>query len=257
MPATATTTVLATTHTGPTVTFTAGQPFGGDDPHLVGVSGDKFDVNQPGGYTLVRVPADPTLPAKLEVNASLEATSGSPCGLYIQEMQLGGAWFKNLLVRVWPLKRDTPGSNGAGNSTLRPFSLQVEGGLDGTATVDYKPWARDFALSLSKHVYVQSLWMQQYAESGHVMEAEAFQFFVKGKSQKITTVKVSQGSHQALDAEASYLSSLGFEQLGGLLGTEGHDMHIESFTSECAAFKETNENKRRLRREGSSMVASL
>ena len=63
-----------------------------DDPHVVSLSGEKFDVNMPGSYVLVRAPRDRRLPAKLELNASLRPFAGSPCGNYIQSVELSGEW---------------------------------------------------------------------------------------------------------------------------------------------------------------------
>merc|ERR1712037_714317 len=98
-------------------------------------------------------------------------------------------------------------------------------------------------------VHVKSLWRQPYADSGRVMEAEAFQFFIRGGSAQAATVDVSQASHQALDIQAASLWGLGFKQLGGLLGTEGHDKKIEDVTSECAAFREMSKDFNVVRRE--------
>jgi len=208
------------------------------DPHMVSVRGEKFDVNQPGGYTLLRIPADRGLPAKLELNASLrEAASGSPCGLYVQEVRLSGAWLEGKVVSVQPLQRDVPGSNGAGSGTLHPFSLRVEGGAHG-ATGDYQAWGSNGTI-LSDRIVVVPTWRQSYADSGLVKEAEAFRFKIRSDemAKEHTSVEVSQASHQALDIKVFNLQGLGFQQIGGLLGTEGHDTQIEQFTSACAALR--------------------
>ncbi|CAK0891413.1 unnamed protein product [Prorocentrum cordatum] len=74
-----------------------------DDPHVVNLGGEKFDVNMPGSYVLVRAPRDPRLPAKLELNASVQPFAGHPCGNYIQSVELSGEWLGGQVVRVVPL----------------------------------------------------------------------------------------------------------------------------------------------------------
>jgi hypothetical protein len=209
------------------------------DPHLTSVSGKKFDVNQPGGYTLLRVPLDRSLPAKLELKASLEAAHGSPCGLYIHEAQLSGLWLGDSTVTVRPLRRNMPGSNGAGDKLLRPFTLEVENRATGKIAVDQ--WG-ELAKGLSGRVRVKTVWRKSYADAKKMTEAEAFQFTIECESPHSTdcaSVQVSQASHQALDVEVAGLQGLGFEQIGGLLGTESHDAQIEQFTPACATLKAT------------------
>merc|ERR1719203_703668 len=70
-----------------------------DDPHLVSLGGEKFDVNMPGSYVLIRAPQDRQLPAKLEVSASVRPFAGDPCGLYIQAVELSGEWLGDQVVR--------------------------------------------------------------------------------------------------------------------------------------------------------------
>merc|ERR1719382_1817785 len=116
---------------------------GSDDPHLTSVTGKKFNVNMPGSYVLIRDPPDPRLPAKLELNATIEASVGSPCGLYIKGVELGGEWLGDQVVSVVPLQRNVEGQNSAGNTTLRPFSVRVQGVHRGAFRVEagqYEQW---------------------------------------------------------------------------------------------------------------------
>merc|ERR1719442_325541 len=112
------------------------------DPHLRSVTGERFDVNMPGSYALIRAPQDRRLPAKLELNATLQPSAGSPCGLYIRSLELGGEWLGGQVVSVVPLQRDVEGQNGAGSSTLRPFSVRVGAprGAPSTAPGEYEQW---------------------------------------------------------------------------------------------------------------------
>ena len=86
------------------------------DPHLVSVVGEKFDMNQPGKHVLIRIPEDRSLPAKLQLNSRIDPSDSSPCGPYIQKVQVSGAWLEGQVVSVQPLRRNVPGSNGAGDS---------------------------------------------------------------------------------------------------------------------------------------------
>jgi len=212
------------------------------DPHVASVTGRKFDVNRPGMYVLLRAPEDRRLPAKLEVNATLEPQSdGAPCGLYIKSIQLGGEWLGFQRVDVVPLQRNVVGGNSAGNRTVSPFSVRVQGAGPGAAPGAYEPWK---ALSeqgrlVTGRIRLVPAWRQVYADAGRTQEAEAFRFLVRGieGEEKATSFEVAQGAHQALDVRAGGLRKLGFEGLGGLLGTEEHDKHVEQFTDECKAFR--------------------
>ncbi|CAK0893244.1 unnamed protein product [Prorocentrum cordatum] len=213
-----------------------------DDPHLVSLSGQKFDVNMPGSYVLIRAPEDQRRPAKLQLNASVRPFAGSPCGLYIQGVELSGEWLGDQVVRVVPLRRDVEGSNGAGNSTLRPFSVRVQSrrGDESTPAGEYQQWKglRREGSGLSGRVRLVPVWRHVYADAGRAQEAEAFQFRIRGAGAGYdATLEVSQAAHQALNFRATNLRSLGFAELGGLLGTEAHDPTVEHVSDMCRAFR--------------------
>ncbi|CAK0858615.1 unnamed protein product [Prorocentrum cordatum] len=142
------------------------------DPHLASVTGQKFDVNMPGSYVLIRVPQDRRQPSKLEMNATLQPNEGSPCGLYIKSVELGGEWLGGQVASVVPLQRNVEGENGAGNRTLRPFSVRVRGAPRGGAPREasgaYEQWG-DFlsqpVRSLSGRVRLVPVWRQVYADA--------------------------------------------------------------------------------------------
>jgi len=211
-----------------------------DDPHVVSLSGEKFDVNMPGSYVLVRAPQDRRLPAKLELSASLRPFAGNPCGNYIQSIELSGEWLGDQVVRVAPLQRNVEGPNGAGNSTLRPFSVRVQRGASGAASGEYEQWGdlRNGSRSLSGRVRLVPVWRQVYADAGRAQEAQAFQFHIRGAGAgHDATLEVSQAAHQALNFRATNLRSLGLEQLGGLIGTDEHDQWMEQVSDLCKAFR--------------------
>jgi len=222
------------------------------DPHLKSVTGQKFDVNMPGSYALIRAPQDRRLPAKLELNATLRPSVGSPCGLYIKSIELGGEWLGNQVLSVVPLQRNVDGQNGAGNSTLRPFSVRLHGG-----EYEQRGDLGKEGHGLSGRVRIVPLWRQLYADAGRPLEAQAFQFHIRGAGAEYGAVlEAAQAAHQALDVQAAGLRSLGFEHLGGLIGTEEHDGSLEQFSDECKAFRSKSRQSRPVSLAGSSMAAS-
>ena len=121
---------------------------------------------------------------------------------------------------------------------LHQFSLKVEGEVNRAAFAYYQPWKNFTGVKASDHVLVEYLRRQSYADKGQVRESEAFLFRIE-KSRgvgKVASLVVAQASHQALNVEVHNLQGLGFPKLGRRLGTEGHNKHIERFTSACAAF---------------------
>jgi len=232
------------------------------DPHLTSVTGKKFDVNMPGSYVLIRAPRDRRRPAKLEMNATLEASVGSPCGLYIKSVELGGEWLGNQVVSVLPLQRNSEGQNGAGNITLRPFSVRTQEVQRGALRVEagqHEQWV-DLGKKgriLSGHVRLVPVWRQVYADAGRPQEAQVFQFHIRRDGATHgATLEASQAAHQALDIRAFGLWNLGFEDLGGLLGTERHDRSLEHFDNACKAFRARSRQSRTMSPAGSSMAAS-
>jgi len=231
-----------------------------DDPHLVSLSGKKFDVNMPGSYVLIRAPQDGRLPAKLELSASVRPFAGDPCGLYIQAVELSGEWLGDQVVRVVPLQRDVEGSNGAGSSTLRPFSVRVQArrGDSYADAGEYEQWGdvNNKSRGLSGRVRLAAVWRQVYADAGRTQEAQAFQFRIRGSGAGYdATLEVAQAAHQALNFRATNLRSLGFEELGGLLGTEDHDLSVEQVADSCKQFR-AKPSRLSAGRRGSSMAAS-
>ena len=96
-----------------------------NDPHVALLGGDRFDVNQPADYVLLRAPLEYSQPALLELRGTMEPEGSQPCGLYMKAATLSGTWFGEAIVQVRPLKRNNAGSNTAGTSTVWPFSMQV------------------------------------------------------------------------------------------------------------------------------------
>jgi hypothetical protein len=77
-----------------------------------------------------------------------------------------------------------------------------------------------------------------YADAGRTQEAQAFQFHIRGAGAgHDATLEVAQAAHQALNFRATNLWSLGFEQLGGLIGTDEHDQWVEQVSDLCKSFR--------------------
>lgn len=217
-----------------------------DDPHLHNLAKEDFTVNQPGSYTLLRVPQDPGTAALLSLEAFIAAGRESQCGMYIVAMRAQGAWLGGQAVHVRPLRRDKTGSNAAGTRTLWPFSLQVSAAGE---TPREEEWLSFDALSASdargelarQEVHADlpgqfRILAHRQERLGNLKESEAFQFrFGAGREQ--ATATVMQASHQALNVELAGMGRLGEARLGGLLGTEQHDRALEVPTEQCRMSK--------------------
>merc|ERR1719436_216291 len=92
-----------------------------NDPHVASLGGDRFDINQPAEYVLLRAPLEESQPALLELRGLVKPSPARPCGLYVKAATLGGAWFGKAIAQVRPLEQSAAGSIGW------PFSLQVSG----------------------------------------------------------------------------------------------------------------------------------
>ncbi|CAK0843797.1 unnamed protein product [Prorocentrum cordatum] len=217
-----------------------------DDPHVVNLGGEKFDVNMPGSYVLVRAPRDPRLPAKLELNASVQPFAGHPCGNYIQSVELSGEWLGGQVVRVVPLHA----TRRARTAQAVPPSAPSPCGCSGVprrsgvprprppASTSHGGASATRARSLSGRVRLVPVWRQVYADAGRAQEAQAFQFLIRGAGAGYdATLEVAQAAHQALNFRATNLRSLGFEQLGGLIGTDEHGKWVEQVSDLCRAFR--------------------
>jgi len=90
-----------------------------------------------------------------------------------------------------------------------------------------------------------------FADAGSPQEAEAFQFHIRGDgAEHGATLEAAQAAHQALNIRASGLRSLGFEHLGGLLGTEEHDRSLEQLADACKAFRARSRQSKQARVAG-------
>jgi len=96
-----------------------------DDPHIRNLAQESFAVNQPGEYTLLRVPQDPGQEALLEIRGTIGRHNASACKMYTMGVSLSGRWLGDRAVFVRPLQRGSAGSNAAAGEETWPLSLLI------------------------------------------------------------------------------------------------------------------------------------
>jgi len=223
-----------------------------DDPHIVNLAHESFSVHQPGKYTFLRVPSDANQPALLEVIGDISPFEGSSCKMYTRFVSVSGEWLGDRAVHVRPLRRSAPGNNNIGHDVY-PFSLMVTSAFSRrVSSVSFEPLAAGEEAAWQTFDRLEGA-KQEDDESDHglpdtfrisairderfdgMAEAQTFLFLVGAASDswEKASILVRQASHQALNVELVRANKLGAKQLGGLLGTEIHDVSIESFTSNC------------------------
>jgi len=217
-----------------------------DDPHMTNLAKEEFAVNQPGNYTLLRVPADMRLPPLLEITAAILPSGESECGMFIRKIALFGEWLGGHMVQVRSLRRNQAGSNIAGNETVWPFALRVSSSESaaGEAWISFDSLSDDSPLALNLSHAINSQLPDVFRisafrreEFGFLREAETFEFGI-GTPGHQALIHVAQASHQALNVELARAKNLGATRLAGLLGTERRDPRIEVLTDGCRAERE-------------------
>lgn len=221
-----------------------------DDPHVMNLAGERFSINQPAHrHSLLRVPPDPGVPPLLELGATVAAESGNgqgACKLYMTRMAIWGKWLEGSTIEVQPLKRNSAGSNGAGNASLRNFSVRVNHDSAWKSFGDVAALEGQ-TIRLSKKVTLTAKRREEY---GRGSESMSFVVSVEGSGGKPAAFTVSQAAHQALNIDMAHMAGLGMANLGGLLGTQRHDPQVEKRTDECNAA--VAEARQRQAEEGSS-----
>lgn len=206
-----------------------------DDPHVMNLAGERFSINQPAHrHSLLRVPPDPGVPPLLELGATVAAESASgtgACKLYMTRMAIWGKWLEGSTIEVQPLKRNRAGSNGAGNATVRNFSVRVNHDSAWKSFGDVAALEGQ-SIPVSKKVTLTAKKREEY---GRGSESQAFVVSVEGSGGAPAAITVSQASHQALNIDMAHMVGLGMTNLGGLLGTQRHDPQVEKRTDECNA----------------------
>lgn len=208
-----------------------------DDPHIRNLAQESFAVNQPGEYTLLRVPQDPGQDALLEIRGTIGRHNASACRMYTMGVSLSGKWLGDKVVFVRPLQRGSAGSNAAAGDEKWPLSLLVseKGSRAG-------PWTSFEAFRAASkpdrsHGFPETFKVVAFRDEafGEMREGETFQFQVGPGPmwEQKAKVNVAQASHQALNVALQQVKRLGATHIGGLLGTEAHEPSIERLTKEC------------------------
>jgi len=71
------------------------------DPHMTNILGQRFDLNRPGTHVLVRLPKDANHDGLLlEISCDVERMSASCADMYIQRLNLTGAWLEEKGTRM-------------------------------------------------------------------------------------------------------------------------------------------------------------
>jgi len=212
-----------------------------DDPHIRNLAQESFAVNQPGEYTLLRVPQDPGQEALLEIRGTIGRHNASACKMYTMGVSLSGRWLGDRAVFVRPLQRGSAGSNAAAGEETWPLSLLIsEKGSRERPRAG--PWTSFEAFRAASelgrsHGFPETFKIVAFRDEafGEMREGETFQFQVGlgPRWDQKAKVNVAQASHQALNVALQQVKHLGAMHIGGLLGTEAHEPHIERLTKEC------------------------
>jgi len=212
-----------------------------DDPHIRNLAQESFAVNQPGEYTLLRVPQDPGQEALLEIRGTIGRNNASACKMYTMGVSLSGRWLGDKAVFVRPLQRGSAGSNAAAGEETWPLSLLIsEKGSRERPRAG--PWTSFEAFRAASelgrsHGFPETFKIVAFRDEafGEMREGETFQFQVGlgPRWDQKAKVNVAQASHQALNVALQQVKHLGAMHIGGLLGTEAHEPHIERMTKEC------------------------
>lgn len=209
-----------------------------DDPHATSLTGQKFDINQPGGHVLLRVPLDPARGPLLSLSATVGPDSErgmGACRLYIRRLAISGEWLGGKAVEVFAHTRNVAGWNGAGNATVRPFSMTTHLDASQMGNGTWEQFAdvearEDSTLAVSQKVSVVAKRQGGFRN----LENQSLVILISGSGPP-AVITVSQAFHQALNVDMTNMVGLGFPKMGGLLGTEGHASVLEEKTAACMA----------------------
>jgi len=215
------------------------------DPHLVNLQGEHFDVNHGGEFTLLRIPQAASMPAEIELIATIRPEHGKPCTTYITEVELSGTSLGGRVVQVRSYLA------GAGGEASRFLGLRVMSAAARASAADDVPWVRledwtdmpyllakpqdkgGFRLTLSK-----TQWRSKKEVSRDGASSVAGQVEVRvqrGKFNQSTKLVMRQDlpMQEHLNLAVRQLSALGRSDIGGLLGFDPHPESLEEVTPEC------------------------
>jgi hypothetical protein len=214
------------------------------DPHLVNLQGEHFDVNHGGEFTLLRIPQVSSIPAEIELKASIRPEHGKPCTTYITEVELSGTSLGDKVVQVRSYKAGAEGEAGKFLG-LRVMSSVARASADAQVPwvkleewtdMPYllaKPKEKDgFRMTLSKAQWRSKKTARDGASSvaGQVeIQVQRRQY---NQSAKLV-MRQDLPMQEHLNLAVRQLSALGRVDIGGLLGFDKHPESLEDVTPEC------------------------
>ncbi|CAK0840680.1 unnamed protein product [Prorocentrum cordatum] len=215
------------------------------DPHLVNLHGEHFDVNHGGEFTLLRIPQATSEPPMLELKASIRPEHGKPCTTYITEVEVSGSLFGSKVVQVRSYLRSH-----VENETDKFLGLRVLERTPGAVTE--APWKsiaqetdntffvadpqteNDFRVTMSTAKWYSN------KDAGEKVPSVAGQVEIRlgdpkdlGLEPARVLVRQDLPRQEHLNVAVRRLSSLGREDVGGLLGFDPHPESLEDVTPEC------------------------
>ncbi|CAK0863421.1 unnamed protein product [Prorocentrum cordatum] len=215
------------------------------DPHLVNLHGEHFDVNHGGEFTLLRIPQATSEPPLVELTASIRPEYGKPCTTYITEVEVSGSLFHSKAVQVRSYLRSH-----AENETDKFLGLRVLDRTQGAAIET--PWERlaqvpddSFFVAESQtadglKVTVSTTKWYSNKEARADVPKVAGQVEIRlgdpedlGLEPARILVRQDLPRQEHLNVAVRRLSSLGREDIGGLLGFDPHPEALEDVTPEC------------------------
>ncbi|CAK0863408.1 unnamed protein product [Prorocentrum cordatum] len=215
------------------------------DPHLVNLHGEHFDVNHGGDFTLLRIPQAQSEPPMVKLKASVRPEHGRPCTTYITEVEVSGSLLGGRTLQVRSYLRAH-----AENETDKFLGVRVLDRTPGAAIET--PWERlaqvvDSSFFVTEpqpasgfRVTMSTTKWYSNKEAGEDVPKVAGQVEVRlgdpedlGLEPARILVRQDLPRQEHLNVAVRRLSSLGREDIGGLLGFDPHPESLEAVTPEC------------------------
>mmetsp|Transcript_103822 Transcript_103822/g.293850 ORF Transcript_103822/g.293850 Transcript_103822/m.293850 type:complete len:1077 (-) Transcript_103822:104-3334(-) len=215
------------------------------DPHLVNLHGEHFDVNHGGDFTLLRIPQAQSEPPMVKLKASVRPEHGRPCTTYITEVEVSGSLLGGRTLQVRSYLRAH-----AENETDKFLGVRVLDRTPGAAIET--PWERlaqvvDSSFFVTEpqpasgfRVTMSTTKWYSNKEAGEDVPKVAGQVEIRlgdpedlGLEPARILVRQDLPRQEHLNVAVRRLSSLGREDIGGLLGFDPHPESLEAVTPEC------------------------
>jgi len=206
--------------------WTATGPAAGD-PKLQNVGGRRFQIHQPGEFTLLRIPNEKKHHGNLlEIKGEVEPMKiGDPCLLFIKKITISGSWFGGNMWKVraqgsvgaeefFGIRSDAKKHEGA----WRPFENMT--GWEEVLHTDDKS-----GLITTVKAVIGRREGRSEDIKGPYEHRFLFRLGKENQKDKKTTIDISQAKpgRQYLNIKIEHLSGLKTSDVKGLLGIDTHD----------------------------------